>query len=246
MKTIFVCFVFFMVVPIHAQEPEKYIFRKERQAVTSSASGMTTRMEVIDRTADGALVQTYSLERKYNDRVPALEPFNGGGPRRIYIESNEPIYQDVRSNGEILFVRGMVNGVGVGIGYTSIYDAHANVTIKGTAYRVFSLSAPEPTVKYTEATVKSLNPAWIKWAENERAKQKQREAERILAYQLQRASNGYPSFQLELGKKYLRGDGVETNLALARHWLQAACTNGESQASNLLRQITELNRSKPR
>jgi len=62
---------------------------------------------------------------------------------------------------------------------------------------------------------------------------------KVIAYQHQQASNGYPSFQLELGKRYLRGDGVETNLALARHWLQAACTNGESQASNLLAQITK-------
>ena len=62
---------------------------------------------------------------------------------------------------------------------------------------------------------------------------------RIVAFQLQQASNGSPSFQIELGKRYMRGDGVETNLALARHWLQAACTNGESQASNLLAQITK-------
>ena len=59
----------------------------------------------------------------------------------------------------------------------------------------------------------------------------------IVVYQLKQASNGYPSFQLELGKRYMRGDGVETNLALALHWLQAACTNGESQASNLLMQL---------
>lgn len=61
---------------------------------------------------------------------------------------------------------------------------------------------------------------------------------KIIAFQQKQASNGYPTFQLELGKRYLRGDGVETNLALARHWLQSACTNGESQASNLLMRIT--------
>lgn len=61
---------------------------------------------------------------------------------------------------------------------------------------------------------------------------------KTIAYQQQQASNGYPSFQIELGKRYMRGDGVETNLALARHWLQSACTNGESQASNLLMRLT--------
>lgn len=61
---------------------------------------------------------------------------------------------------------------------------------------------------------------------------------RIVAYQLQQASNGYPSFQLELGKRYLRGDGVAVNTNLAIHWLKSACTNHESGASNLLQQIT--------
>ncbi len=60
---------------------------------------------------------------------------------------------------------------------------------------------------------------------------------RVVAYQQQQASNGAASFQLELGKRYMRGDGVETNLTIALHWLQAACTNGESQASNLLQQL---------
>lgn len=61
---------------------------------------------------------------------------------------------------------------------------------------------------------------------------------KILAYQLDRASNGYPSYQVLIGKRYLTGDGVETNLALARHWLQSACTNGEPQATNLLIQLS--------
>lgn len=60
---------------------------------------------------------------------------------------------------------------------------------------------------------------------------------RIVAYQLVQASNGYPSFQIEVAKRYLAGDGVTTNRALAIHWLRAACTNGESEATNLLRQI---------
>lgn len=60
---------------------------------------------------------------------------------------------------------------------------------------------------------------------------------RILTYQLSQASNGLPSFQLLMGKRYLTGEGVETNLALARHWLNAACTNGEPIATNLLSRL---------
>ena len=60
---------------------------------------------------------------------------------------------------------------------------------------------------------------------------------RVIANQLKQASNGSPTFQLELGKRYMRGDGVETNLALARHWLESACTNHVAGASNLLEQL---------
>lgn len=60
---------------------------------------------------------------------------------------------------------------------------------------------------------------------------------KIISFQQQQASNGYSSFQIELAKRYLRGDGVETNLALARHWLESACTNHDSQATNLLKAI---------
>lgn len=65
-------------------------------------------------------------------------------------------------------------------------------------------------------------------------------APKVLAYQFQQASNGLGSFQLIVGKRYLTGDGVETNLNLARHWLRAACTNGEFQASNLLLKVSSL------
>ena len=60
---------------------------------------------------------------------------------------------------------------------------------------------------------------------------------RVVAFQSVQASNGYSGFQIELGKRYLRGDGVETNLSLAIHWLKSACTNHESEASNLLAKI---------
>ena len=60
---------------------------------------------------------------------------------------------------------------------------------------------------------------------------------RAVAYQHQQASNGLGSFQVELGRRYLRGEGVETNLTLAAHWLRSACTNGESQATNLLKSL---------
>ena len=60
---------------------------------------------------------------------------------------------------------------------------------------------------------------------------------RVVDYQLRQASNGSSSFQIEIGKRYLRGDGLEVNTNMAIYWLQSACTNGESEASNLLARI---------
>jgi len=60
---------------------------------------------------------------------------------------------------------------------------------------------------------------------------------KLLAYQLSQASNGLPSFQLIIGKRYLTGEGVETNLDLAKHWLRSAMTNGETQATTLLSKL---------
>lgn len=45
------------------------------------------------------------------------------------------------------------------------------------------------------------------------------------------AEEGSGSAQYELGKRYLRGLGTETNLAMATRWLSAARTNGYEQAA---------------
>jgi hypothetical protein len=60
---------------------------------------------------------------------------------------------------------------------------------------------------------------------------------RVVAYQHQQASNGFGSFQYEIGKRYLNGDGVPVDAELARHWLRSACTNGLSEATNLLAKV---------
>jgi hypothetical protein len=229
------CLVLTVAMPLIAQEPAKYTFTEGSTPVRAGVGTKTTRMEVIDRTEEGALVQTYSLKREY---APVyIGPENPGPVRRIIVEPTEP-FRDVRVNGEILFVKGMVNGVGVAVEETTIYDLGKTISHKGTTYRGFSASMPDTPVTYVPTTTKSLNPAWIKWNEREQAKKRERETLRILSYQHQQASNGYASFQLELGRRYLRGDGVETNLTLARHWLQSACTNGEPQATNLLQQLS--------
>lgn len=48
---------------------------------------------------------------------------------------------------------------------------------------------------------------------------------------------GRPMAQYRLAEKYISGDGVSIDLDRAKFWLQASCTNGYSEASNLLQKI---------
>lgn len=64
-----------------------------------------------------------------------------------------------------------------------------------------------------------------------------RVVERVVRFQREQAEKGLPSFQYELGARYMNGDGVETNRALAVQWLQKAAAQGESRAEKLLQSI---------
>ena len=82
-----------------------------------------------------------------------------------------------------------------------------------------------------EAEAKATEAAQLKDLKERPARER---AAKLIAYQLAQASNGLPSFQLEIGRRYLRGDGVPVDAVLARHWLQSAATNGETEARRLL------------
>lgn len=60
---------------------------------------------------------------------------------------------------------------------------------------------------------------------------------RVIEFQKRGATNGSPSAQYDLAVRYLTGAGVNLDRGLALHWLRSACTNGNTQASNLLTQI---------
>ena len=60
---------------------------------------------------------------------------------------------------------------------------------------------------------------------------------RVIKFQHEQAEKGFGSFQYELARRYLKGDGVETNQPIAIQWLESACTNGLTEASNLLAKI---------
>jgi hypothetical protein len=62
---------------------------------------------------------------------------------------------------------------------------------------------------------------------------------RVVVFQKQRAEEGFPSAQYELGVRYLKGDGVEKDAMAARKWLSRAAKQGDAQAQ---RKLDELDR----
>jgi hypothetical protein len=62
---------------------------------------------------------------------------------------------------------------------------------------------------------------------------------KTIEFQKQRAAAGAPTAQYDLGMRYLNGDGVEKDPALAKKWLTAASTNGSSEA---VKKLEELNK----
>ncbi|MBI4661190.1 MAG: SEL1-like repeat protein [Verrucomicrobia bacterium] len=62
-------------------------------------------------------------------------------------------------------------------------------------------------------------------------------ARKTLEFHIKRANEGAAYAQYALGVRYLKGDGVEKDLAMAKKWLVAAAENGDKPA---LRKLAEL------
>jgi hypothetical protein len=60
---------------------------------------------------------------------------------------------------------------------------------------------------------------------------------RVIEFQKQRAREGSASAAYELGLRYLKGDGVEKDAALARQWLKQAADAGHAEARKKLAAI---------
>lgn len=201
-------------------EPEKFIREKvrERRLVWAPESAMYC-MDVLDKDETGALVQLFTRR----------EEFNGYRMVEREILAHKAL------------VLGLGNGVGSRVSSSLIYDLKREEKFKGTLYKVFSVEAPESKYETVEVNTQVPNPAWEVWNQQRQAEARAATAAaaqmRLMAYKHQQASNGLVSYQVELGRLYLNGSGVATNVELARHWLFSACTNGSSEASNLLSRL---------
>ena len=90
----------------------------------------------------------------------------------------------------------------------------------------------EPPKEVIEARMKADADA-MEASAKAAAQRKARGDEAALKFHVQQASNGMPSAQCSLGKRYLNGDGVAKDEALARYWLEksAAQDNAEAKAA---------------
>jgi hypothetical protein len=50
-------------------------------------------------------------------------------------------------------------------------------------------------------------------------------ANKIISWQLEQASNNLPSYQFEVGMRYINGDGLQTNVNLGSYWVGLAASN---------------------
>ena len=98
-------------------------------------------------------------------------------------------------------------------------------------------SAPTATPPRAPAAVPA--PVLTNTVPEKTPEQKAQLLQKTIEFQKKRAAAGAPTAQYDLGMRYLNGDGLEKNPELAQKWLQAAATNGNTQAT---KELQELNR----
>jgi len=84
-------------------------------------------------------------------------------------------------------------------------------------------------------------------ADPQKAKaEKEAAAKRVVEFQKKRAEAGSATAQYDLAMRYLNGDGVEKDLALAKKWLEAAAKNGHTLAPKKLEELKQQQREQER
>ena len=68
-------------------------------------------------------------------------------------------------------------------------------------------------------------------------KEKEESLRKTIEYQKQRAEEGSATSQYDLGMRYLKGDGLEKDLKLARTWLSKSAEGGNNQAKEKLLEL---------
>jgi hypothetical protein len=91
----------------------------------------------------------------------------------------------------------------------------------------------EQSLKEKEAQAAALK---LKQEEENSKRTVSREAS-LLRFQMMQAENGLPTFQYELGLRYLKGDGLERNETKALEWFRMAAAGGNKDAEKKLAEL---------
>ena len=94
----------------------------------------------------------------------------------------------------------------------------------------------EAAIKAQEAADAKLKEL-ISLRERQREQKEKEVEEKVIAFLIRQAGNGVGYAQLDLGVRYLKGDGVEVDKKLAKHYLELAKGNGEDKADAYLKQL---------
>lgn len=118
--------------------------------------------------------------------------------------------------------------------------------VSSVSRRTIQLPGPPPgfffQTNVAPSAIPQYRPAPVAPApvDPEKARQAREELTRkTVEFQTQRAENGSATAQYDLGVRYLTGDGVQTNLDLARKWLTLSAAQTNHQA---MQKLVELDR----
>jgi TPR repeat protein len=113
--------------------------------------------------------------------------------------------------------------------YQSTYGSNSATTdsASGETVGVYDMGVPWNPPPHI------VTPEEIKIKAKKRAEQEKKAVQWLLS----QATNGSASVQCSLGLRYLKGQGVETNEALGRMWLEKATAQGDTEASNKLAEL---------
>jgi hypothetical protein len=110
------------------------------------------------------------------------------------------------------------------------------------------LSPPAPARPAPPAVAAPAPPAIVpaQPVDPEKAKaEKEAALKRVVEFQKKRAEAGSATAQYDLAMRYLKGDGVEKDLAAAKKWLEAAAKNGHTLAPKKLEELKQQEQPKP-
>lgn len=206
------------------------------------------------RFAYGREVATYGESKSFSSRpLPEwtylngkiLQVTDGGLLFRRYEETDFLLHGDY----ELIFVKNVPNQRAVDdelyVLYAIADEPHSYVSAAGIRKTIpgfdFGTEPTEEAVAKLKVEAEKRNAETQKRIEAFNAKtldaaaQRKKESDaKVIAFSQEQAVKGSGTYQFRLGKRYAEGDGVEKDLAKARAWLEAACTNDVSDARDLL------------